>query len=660
MKKVILLIIILLTSQWNFAQQKQVDSLIKELQKQTAEDTFRLNSMLRLSFRYYFVNADSGISYANKTIALAKKLNQKEKLAGGYEKAGLNYDAARNYAEAKRNFQLSFNEYEKLGMKINMGNMLNNIGNVYKEEADLSNANDYYLRALTLFEQAGNIYFMATATGNLGVVNAQMENYPQALIYYEKAEAFLKQNTDKTNRAVYRNHAAILNNMSNIYNSERYNQHVAAIKYAKEALQLYQQIDETRQIPYAMTNLGYAYSLNGNNKEALEYFTKALAYSKNINEKDAIATAYGNMANVYIKAPDSILLQFNVDPKEKFSKAFAYEDTSLKLFSQTKNLLLQSKGWETMSKIYEGKKDLPNALMSYKKYMTLHDSIYNDQKRVAILRNQMKYDQDKKDALNKAEILHQQTIRNFSIAVVALVIFASSLLFAFYKRRRDAKAKQQEAELKTEISETEMKALRSQMNPHFIFNSLNSIGDYISKNNLQAADNYLTKFAKLMRSILENSEQKEVPLSEDLKALELYMQLESLRLNNKFTYEIKVDENIDKENTLIPPLILQPFVENSIWHGIAKKEGNGKILVHIEKQGNMINCIVEDDGVGRMKSSAINATEKEIFKKSLGMKITKSRIDIINKIKKSNASVELSDLSQGLRAEVKLPLQLGF
>jgi LytS/YehU family sensor histidine kinase len=203
-----------------------------------------------------------------------------------------------------------------------------------------------------------------------------------------------------------------------------------------------------------------------------------------------------------------------------------------------------------------------------------------------------------------------------------------------------------------------MKALRSQMNPHFIFNSLNSIGDYISKNNLVAADNYLTKFAKVMRMILENSEQKEVSLSDDLKGLELYMQLEAMRLNNKFTYEINVEKTIDQENTMVPPLILQPFVENSIWHGLARKKGAGKIVIDIKREAQMLNCVVEDNGLGRNQmgdSSLANATHK-----SLGMKITKARIDIINKVKKSKAAVELSDLAEGMRVEVKLPFELSF
>ncbi len=157
-----------------------------------------------------------------------------------------------------------------------------------------------------------------------------------------------------------------------------------------------------------------------------------------------------------------------------------------------------------------------------------------------------------------------------------------------------------------------------------------------------------------MRMVLENSEQKEIPLAEDLKALELYMQLENLRLKNKFSYEINIDDSIDKENTLVPPLILQPFVENSIWHGIAKKEGKGNLLITIRKEGDMLSCIVEDNGNGIINQSASNE------KKSLGMRITKSRIDIINKLKNANASMYVYNKEHGVKAEVKLPMELSF
>ena len=241
-----------------------------------------------------------------------------------------------------------------------------------------------------------------------------------------------------------------------------------------------------------------------------------------------------------------------------------------------------------------------------------------------------------------------------------ILMMAAITSFIFYKRKRDAGQLQKEAEFRAEVTDTEMKALRTQMNPHFIFNSLNSIIDYISRNDTGAANHYLSKFARLMRMILENSESKEVSLADDLKALELYMQLEGMRMNNGFSYNILVDDAIDIENTLVPPLLLQPFVENSIWHGISKKEGGGKILIHIKKEGDMINCVVEDNGVGRTQNARIPDDDQPGEKKSLGIKITRARIDIVNKIKKTRAVVEVSDLAEGTRVEVKLPLELSF
>jgi len=140
--------------------------------------------------------------------------------------------------------------------------------------------------------------------------------------------------------------------------------------------------------------------------------------------------------------------------------------------------------------------------------------------------------------------------------------------------------------------------------------------------------------------------------------LALYIELEAKRLDNKFTYEITVGNDIDKENTLVPPLLLQPFVENSIWHGFALKEGKGKLLISIKKENEMLNCVIEDDGIGRTRSAELSKTRNK--NKSLGMKITTERIAILNATKKANAGVTLYDLEQGLRAEVRLPLENAY
>jgi LytS/YehU family sensor histidine kinase len=239
----------------------------------------------------------------------------------------------------------------------------------------------------------------------------------------------------------------------------------------------------------------------------------------------------------------------------------------------------------------------------------------------------------------------------------------------FYKRRRDAEGLKREAEFRARVSDTEMKALRSQMNPHFIFNSLNSIDDYISRSDIPKASEYLVKFAGIMRMILEYSEQKEISLADDLKALELYIQLEALRLRDKFSYEIIIGDGIDSENTRVPPLMLQPFVENSIWHGLTRKEGEGKLSIQVYRQDEMIKYSVEDNGIGRARAAGLGGADGRgglagvaaaAGKKSMGIKITGERIALINQTRNAGAAMRLSDLEQGTRVEVWLPLALNF
>jgi len=197
------------------------------------------------------------------------------------------------------------------------------------------------------------------------------------------------------------------------------------------------------------------------------------------------------------------------------------------------------------------------------------------------------------------------------------------------------------------ISETEMKALRAQMNPHFIFNSLNSINKYILKSDHATASRYLTRFAKLIRLILDNSNSKEVALSNELEALKLYIEMEALRFTNKFSYEIKVDDNVSADTLQVPPLIIQPYVENAIWHGLLHKETDGRLSVSVRKtNSNMLECIIEDNGVGRIKANELKS-KSATTGKSLGMKLTEERIAMLNQYASLNASIQIIDLENG-------------
>jgi tetratricopeptide (TPR) repeat protein len=629
-----------------------IDSLKRVLKNHTTEDSVRLNLLNELSWKYYKVNADTGIIISNLAIDLAKRLNDDKKLAIAYKRKGNHYIGSIKYTEADDCFSKSANLFEKNGDKTGLADVLNDYGVFFNTISRYSEAVDIFWKSLKISESINNESGIAKASGNIGVAYTRMGMREKSIEFFEKALTSFKRVGNKKNSIV------AINNISNAYLNIIPVKNDKIIQLSLEAIKLANEISSEIDKANALNNLARAYKNLRKINLALENFSKSLAISEPLKNKNAMAVSYSEIAELYADANDSILNTSKISGEERLNKALEYQKKGTQIFHELHDITNEGETMQNLSKIYEGKRDYFNALSIFKQYKALHDSALNDKKIEEILNSQFKYERDKKEAAHNAEIKQQKIVKDGIAAGAGILALGGLISFFFYKRKRDAVSKQKEAELKSEISDTEMKALRAQMNPHFIFNSLNSIGDYIAKNNTQLADEYLAKFAKLMRLILENSEKKEVPLADDLKALELYMQLEAMRMSQKFTYQIKVDADIDVENTLVPPLLLQPFVENSIWHGISNKEGTGKILVHIKKEGEMINCVVEDDGIGRqLAAEKLDITES---KKSLGMKITKARIDILNKVKNATAAVQLFDLAQGTRVEVKLPLALSF
>ncbi|MBC7850563.1 MAG: histidine kinase [Chitinophagaceae bacterium] len=238
------------------------------------------------------------------------------------------------------------------------------------------------------------------------------------------------------------------------------------------------------------------------------------------------------------------------------------------------------------------------------------------------------------------------TQRHLSILTTIASLCANKIVKAH------AEAEKREAErilmdTQQKMSEVEMQALRAQMNPHFIFNCLNSINRYIVKSDQATASLYLTKFAKLIRLILDNSNTKNVMLSNELEALKLYIDMESLRFDKKFTYAITIDPGISTDSVEVPPLIIQPYVENAIWHGLLHKQSSGHLQINVSMLvEGMLQCVIQDDGVGREKARDMRS-KTATTKKSLGMKLTESRLSLLNKHAQLNASVEIIDMYAG-------------
>ncbi|MCK4568789.1 MAG: histidine kinase [Bacteroidales bacterium] len=246
--------------------------------------------------------------------------------------------------------------------------------------------------------------------------------------------------------------------------------------------------------------------------------------------------------------------------------------------------------------------------------------------------------------------------------ILGALIFA--LLWSFIYWRIRAIKKKHEVEKKVlaiekELFDIQQKALQLQMNPHFIFNSLNAIQSFVIANDTDKAIHYLSKFSQLMRMTLANSREASIPVKDELKAVMHYMDIERLRFDNKFDYKAEVDNNIDQEFMEIPPMIIQPFVENAIIHGLVNSPEPGHILLSLKLQENFIFCTIEDNGIGRKKAQEIR-DESGIKRKSRGMLITRERLEILNKQNKEKFAVKVIDLHDksgkpsGTRVEINI------
>jgi two-component sensor histidine kinase len=245
------------------------------------------------------------------------------------------------------------------------------------------------------------------------------------------------------------------------------------------------------------------------------------------------------------------------------------------------------------------------------------------------------------------------------------IILVISVLYWFFKRR--IRAIKTKAALNLQLSELEEKALRAQMNPHFIFNSLNAIQELIVTQNFTEAYQYLSSFSKLLWMVLNNSEKNFIPFSSELEMIQLYLQLESLRFKQSFQYDLEIDPAIDENTVLVPPLLLQPFIENAIWHGLMPKQSEKKLHISFHLRGDHLVYTVEDNGIGRKKAAAIKSAKiGATHFESKGITLSQHRIQILNQQLKENLSIKTEDLKDdeeealGTHVTITIPRQQTF
>jgi len=247
----------------------------------------------------------------------------------------------------------------------------------------------------------------------------------------------------------------------------------------------------------------------------------------------------------------------------------------------------------------------------------------------------------------------------FVFTLVFIFVISSILIINVSLRRNNEKLKSEKIQnkLQQQTVMLEMHILRAQMNPHFIFNCLNAINHFILKNEMETASNYLISFSRLVRLVLNNSRQSLITIEEELSMMRLYLDLEKVRFNNAFDYNIHIEKDLDITSLNIPPLIIQPFVENAIWHGLMHKDDPGLLSISIRTNNNILICEITDNGIGRKRAYEFKSKSVEI-KKSMGIEITKKRLELLNGSFEPSSFIEIHDLQDksGIASGTKVVL----
>ncbi len=331
-----------------------------------------------------------------------------------------------------------------------------------------------------------------------------------------------------------------------------------------------------------------------------------------------------------------------------FNNAIPYLQKSIEEASDKSDLVVKKDATRKLSEVYRDAGQFNEALLAYQDYVEVLDKLYrikeqeiaqaarfskdiiSKQNRILSLESDRELSESKYQ-LSQEQAKRQKLIIYSLIGGLFLLLLTAFLMFKYIKQQRLAN------------NLLALKSLRSQMNPHFIFNALNSVNSFIASNDERTANKYLTDFSLLMRAVLENSEEDFIPLEKEIKLLELYTKLEHFRFQDKFDYAINVDENIKVEDFVIPPMLLQPYIENAVWHGLRYKKTKGHLEIAItQTEPDEIMIMITDDGIGRKKSKALK-TENQQKQNSKGMGNIKKRVSILNGMYKDKVDVFIDD-----------------
>lgn len=524
---------------------------------------------------------------------------------------------------------------EENGYRKGVAQAYNVLGVAHDIKGDYHQSLNAYKIAVDIFREVGDLKGMASCQYNMGLVLQNDEQFAEALVYVQQAYDYY------SSQDLRRDMAMSLMTIGNLYltNNKPFQDAIAKMK---ESANISIASGDSAMLCYALNLQGDAYIEYENLPDSsIKAFLPSYKYMNAQSNNWSLGFIGVGLSKAYFK-------------KGMLDSALYFNNLALEKYGIINQKLGFRNTYEIRTKILEESGDYKKAVEAHNMLRLYSDSIYNENRSKQINRMKTEYDTEKKES-EIALLSQQATIQSLEIQqknqwiVIGLVGFVMIGLFALFYIRASSMQKQR---AKTEL---EQRFLRSQLNPHFVSNALLAVQQFMLKNDATQAGIYLAKFSKLMRQILENSRQEYISVEEEKQMLQDYLDIHKLRLGGAFDFEIELEDSIDEEVDMIPPMFVQPFVENAIEHGIDSNNRNGLIKIHFRKEGEFIGIDIIDNGKG------LSASPQKENHRSLSTTIIKERINLFNQSLRNKIELVLGDITsqdgsiEGTKVQLKVP-----
>ncbi len=629
---------------WNLpAQNFRRDSLLTALM-QSSKDTGRVFLLIDIADEIIRNDPQEALIYAQKAAGLSKKLKFSRGMAESLTMLGSCFYHTSDFQQATRNFEQAKEIFSELGDKEGVAIICNNIGGIRLKLGYYREGLENLIAAAGIFEDIGDTYGAAAIYNNIAVVCRKQHDLEVSLNYYHQALRLSQKLND--NEMI----AGILHNMGSVLHDMGRNDE--ALQYLNKAYHLRAENNDDFGIAKTAGSLGTVYLNMGDEDKALHYLLNASELNEKTDNLHGLAECLGKLGVIYYH-------------QKRYEKSRDHFERSYRLGKELGSLPVQKFAMSWISSLDSIEGDLTKALTNYKTYKSISDSLLTDAKNLELTKMRLNYEKEKLEKEKQLELLMvENSLQESKLKKTRYLILA--MLFGCLFTLITGITIMQRHKLRTQkkIFELELDKLRQQLDPHFLFNSLNSIQSLIYKGDKKTSSNCLIKLAKLMRMMLDGTQEKTVTLRNEIEFLSYYMDLMSMRFKNKFHYSIIVDDKIDLENFKIPSLLLQPYVENCIYHGLRNKQGKGNIRIEFKLKNGHLHCNIEDNGVGRETAIQIKQQSDQASNKSYGTRINENRLRLLNTVYGKELGVKFVDLTDnlnqpaGTRVELDLPIML--